>query len=122
MTENEQLGPAADVQVTVVVPIGKNEPEAGEQVIVPQLPPAVGENVTTAPHWFGSFCLVMFAGQVVDVHGVTVTVNEQLLELFEASITEQLTVVVPAGKQVPEGGLQAGAPTPGQLSLTAGLL
>ena len=48
--------------------------------------------------------------------------NEQLLELPEASATEQLTVVVPGGKQVPEGGVQVGVPTPGQLSLTVGLL
>jgi len=36
-----QLGPAVVVQVTVVVPFGKNEPEAGVQVTVPQ-PVAVG--------------------------------------------------------------------------------
>ena len=39
---NGQLGPAVTVQVTVVVPTGKKEPDAGEQVIVPQLPQAVG--------------------------------------------------------------------------------
>ena len=33
VTVNEQLGPAV-VQVTVVVPTGKNEPEAGEQATV----------------------------------------------------------------------------------------
>ena len=43
VTVNEQLGPAVVVQVTVVVPTGKNEPEAGLQVIVPQPgPPGVG--------------------------------------------------------------------------------
>ncbi len=43
VTVNVQLGPAVAVQVTVVVPTGKNEPEAGLQVIVPQLgPPGVG--------------------------------------------------------------------------------
>jgi hypothetical protein len=30
------------VQVTVVVPLGKNEPLVGEQVTVPQLPVVVG--------------------------------------------------------------------------------
>ena len=53
---------------------------------------------------------------------MTVTVNEQLAMLLEASFTLQVTVVMPWGKQVPEGGLQVGAPTPGQLSPTVGLL
>jgi hypothetical protein len=34
--------PASDVQVTVVVPTGKNEPDAGLQVIVPHAPVVVG--------------------------------------------------------------------------------
>ena len=43
VTVNEQLPPPAlDVQVTVVVPLGKNDPDAGLQVTVPQLPTAVG--------------------------------------------------------------------------------
>ena len=42
VTVNEQLGPAVVVQVTVVVPFWKNEPEAGEQVTVPQAPDVVG--------------------------------------------------------------------------------
>ena len=42
LTVNEQLVAAADVQVTVVVPTGKNEPEGGEHVMVPQLPVVVG--------------------------------------------------------------------------------
>jgi len=36
LTVNEQLGPAAGVQVTVVVPTGKNEPDAGVHVTGPQ--------------------------------------------------------------------------------------
>lgn len=51
VTVNEQLGPAEVVHVTVVVPFGKNEPDAGEQATVPHPPPvAVGVNITTAPH------------------------------------------------------------------------
>jgi hypothetical protein len=42
VTVNEQPGPAAVVQVTVVVPTGKQVPEAGLQVTVPQLPVVVG--------------------------------------------------------------------------------
>ena len=56
VTVKVQVGPADEVQVTVVVPFGKNEPDAGEQVIVPQVPELVGAGyVTTAPHWLGSF-------------------------------------------------------------------
>ena len=47
------------------------------------------------------------------------TVNEQLALLCEASITLQLTVVVPFGKAEPEAGEQVGA-RPGQLSVTVG--
>ena len=35
-----QAGPAVELQVTAVVPIAKNEPDAGEQLIVPQLEPS----------------------------------------------------------------------------------
>jgi hypothetical protein len=38
VTVNEQLGPAAVVQVTLVAPTEKNEPDDGVQVTVPQLP------------------------------------------------------------------------------------
>ena len=66
---NVQLsGPALlfDLQVTVVAPTGKKDPEAGEQTIAPQVPVVAGAlYVTAAPHWFGSFDLVMFAGQVI---------------------------------------------------------
>jgi len=42
--------PVDDVEVTVVVPIGKNEPEAGVVVTVPQDPTAsVAVKVTFAP-------------------------------------------------------------------------
>lgn len=79
VTVNEQPGPAVVVHVTVVVPFGKNEPDAGVQVTVPHPPPLVeGANVTTAPHWFGSLFFVMLAGQVI-VHGFcTVILNVQL--------------------------------------------
>lgn len=38
VTVKAQVGPALEVQVTVVVPFGKNEPDAGEQVMVPHDP------------------------------------------------------------------------------------
>jgi len=115
------------VQVTVVVPFGKNEPDAGEHVaggeLLEQFPLTVGAGyVTTAPHWLGSFDLVMFAGHVM-VGGCvlfTVTVNVHVAVLPEESATLQLTVVVPTGKKDPEAGEQPGVPTPGQLSLAVG--
>ncbi len=42
VTVKVQLGPAVVVQVTVVVPFGKNEPDAGVQVTVPQVPVVIG--------------------------------------------------------------------------------
>jgi hypothetical protein len=43
VTVKLQLGPAVVVQVTVVVPFGKNEPDGGLQLTVPQpLPVVVG--------------------------------------------------------------------------------
>jgi len=42
VTVNEQVGPAEAAQFTVVVPTGKKEPDAGEQLIVPQDPFGVG--------------------------------------------------------------------------------
>jgi hypothetical protein len=47
----------------------------------------------------------------------TVTVNEQLAVLLDASLTEQLTVVTPFWKVDPLAGEQTGVPTPGQLSV-----
>jgi len=39
----EQEGPDCVVQVTVVVPFGKVDPDAGEQFTVPHDPPTVGD-------------------------------------------------------------------------------
>ena len=52
---------------------------------------------------------------------LTVTVNEQLAVLPDASLTVQLTVVVPFKNVEPDGGLQVGVPTPGQLSVAVAL-
>jgi hypothetical protein len=53
------------LQVTLVVPLGKKEPEGGLQLTVPQTGAGVGAKLTTAPHWFGALATVMFAGQVM---------------------------------------------------------
>lgn len=65
----------------------------------------------------------MFTGQLIVgfSRSVTVTVKvEGGLTLPAASRTEHITVVMPLMKVEPEGGLQTGRPTPGQLSETLG--
>ena len=52
---------------------------------------------------------------------LTVTVNVQLAELPDASLTVHVTVVVPFGKKEPDGGVHVGVPTPGQLSVAVAL-
>jgi hypothetical protein len=42
VTVKLQLGPSEVVQVTIVVPTEKNEPEAGVQVTVPHMPVVIG--------------------------------------------------------------------------------
>ncbi len=117
VTVNEQLGPAVVLQVTVVVPITKNEPEVGEHVTVPQ-PVAVGvEYVALAPHWPGLLLTVMLLGQLMVQAEATVTVNEQLPELPDVSLAEQVTVVTPTVKLLPEAGVQVTVRAPSQTSL-----
>ena len=64
---------------------------------------------------------VMFAGHVIAGSCVscTVTVNEQLLVLFEASVAMQLIVVTPTGKVEPDAGVHTTV-VPGQLSEVVG--
>src|SRR6185503_9192269 len=53
------------VTTTVVVPTGKNDPEAGLALTTPQLPVKVGAGkLTIEPHWFEAFVAVIFAGHV----------------------------------------------------------
>ena len=116
VTWNEQVAtlPLASVavHVTFVFPNGKSEPEAGTQVVVTpgQLSDAVGgAKLTIAPE--AEFCTaVISAGQLIvgGVLSVTVTVNMQLAPPG----SEQVTVVVPTGKQLPEAGLQVTVPQP----------
>jgi hypothetical protein len=79
VTVNVQPGPDAAVQVTVVVPMGKNDPDGGLQVIAPQLPVVAGSlKVTAAPHWPGSLLTLTLAGQVSVQAGFTVTEKLQV--------------------------------------------
>jgi hypothetical protein len=72
VTVNEQLGPAVVVQLTVVVPTGKLDPEGGVHVTVPQLPVVVGaEYAAGALHCPAAAGTVTFAGHVmVQPHAV----------------------------------------------------
>ena len=66
-------GPTPVVTITVVVPIGKKEPDAGVAVTVPQLPEVLIIKFTIAPHWLGSLLVIIFAGHVTeqDEHSLT---------------------------------------------------
>ena len=114
-----QLGPVPVVQLTVVVPTGKNEPEAGLQLTVPQLPVVLGAKLTFAPHWPAAFGTTILAGQVIVQASITVTVKLHEDVLLLVSVAVQLTVVVPTGKFEPEAGEHT-VVTPGQLSLATG--
>ena len=114
------------VQFTVVTPFWKVEPDGGIQLGVPtpeQLSVAVAfAYVTTCEQTPVVVVMEMFAGQLRlgGVVSLMVTVNEQLAGLPAASLTEQLTVVVPFGKAEPDGGLHFGVVTSVQLSLAVG--
>ena len=117
VTVKLQLPPPGVVQVTVVVPTGKKDPEAGVHITAPQAGGAVALKGTVAPHWPAVLLAMMLAGQVIG-HASTVTVNMQSASGLSglASVAVQVTVVVPTGKQVPEGGAQVTVALP-QLSV-----
>ena len=102
------------VQVTVVVPTLKFEPEGGEQLTVPAgVPVAVGSVHVAGPepHWLIS------AGQAL-ICGVSliVTLNAQKSDPQEF-VAVQVTVVWPVGNVDPDAGTQvteaAGKPVAG---------
>jgi hypothetical protein len=116
------------VQVTVVVPCMKTDPEAGEQTIepMPQLSDTVGAGYSTtdeseqpsraAPVWSMSAGQTMAGAWV----SLTVTVNEHIAELPDGSVAVQVTVVVPTAKNEPEAGAQTTVVIPAQLSDVVG--
>ena len=96
------------VQVTVVVPIGNVLPLGGlhEKLSNPQALWAELVKFTTAPLALVAVT-VMFVEQVTVIGGrVTMTVKLQVLVWPHESIAVQVTVFVPIGKVLPEGGLQ----------------
>jgi len=114
------------VQVTVVMPTGKQVPEAGEHTTdwIAQLSLPEGVVYITKPHVSlgPGVVKLMLLGQVTlgFCVSLTVTVNEQLAELLDASLTVHETVVTPLLNVDPEAGVQTGVPTPEQLSVTVG--
>ncbi len=116
------------VQVTVVVPAANAEPEGGTQTTdTPgQLSAETGAAKLTATLKSPALTVLvmMLAGQAIvgNCVSTTVTAKAQLDLLLTASETVHVTVVVPFAKVEPDGGVQPGAPTPGQLSLTTGAL
>jgi hypothetical protein len=104
--------PAASVavQLTVVVPTLKADPEGGAQeIVVPgQLSVAVGVKLTAAEHWPVSLSTAISEGAVRTGPSLslTVTLNAPVSVLAEASVAVQFTIVVPTGNAEPEGGTQ----------------
>jgi hypothetical protein len=110
------------LHVTVVIPIGNIDPDAGthDAVTPGQLSDNIGGGyVTTTP------CAPGFPAVVVTLAGhtiagacrsTTVTVNVHCDVLPDASVAVAVTVVVPLGNVDPDAGL-ATTVTPGQLSV-----
>jgi hypothetical protein len=76
--------------------------------VVTQLPVATGAKVTAAVSLPGSGWVTMLLGQVMvggAVLPTTVMVKLPLTELLDVSVALQLTVFVPMGKALPEGGV-----------------
>jgi hypothetical protein len=113
ITENEHdtVLPEASlaVQLTVFVPIGNVEPEAGEHETEAdeQLSVTVGFGYVTGTEHLVVF-LTWAAGQVIEGGwlSTTRTVNEQDAVLPEASPAVQVTVFVPTENVEPDGGEQ----------------
>ena len=106
VTVNEQLDEPHvlfAVQITVVVPIAKMAPDAGEQVTVAAGDPVEVGLVQVAmwlSHW------LILAGQaLITGDSSMVTENEQLEDPQEL-VAVQVTVVVPVMKVEPETGAQ----------------
>jgi hypothetical protein len=128
VTVNEQFAVLAEVsvavQLTVLVPIRKVDPDDGTQLTLgdPQLSLAVALKVTLLFElWPTSAAETMLDGHemVGACWSRTMTWNEQLVVLVEASVVVQVTVLVPFAKVEPEDGAQL-TDDPAQLSPNVG--
>ena len=128
--EQEAVFPEASVTVNVcvVVPIGNIAPLARPAVCVVVTPvqlsvPAGGVKVTTAPHCPASLFTAMFELQTIAGNSVSVTVTskEQETALPEASVTVNVSVVIPIGNKAPLANpAVCVVVAPAQLSVPAG--
>src|ERR1043166_7842908 len=96
------------VQVTVLVPLAKLDPEAGTHRIEPpgQLSVSVARKLTLLAHCPGAVLTVIGPGQLI-VGGwlsTTVTLKVQFEVLPLASVAVHTTLVVPIAKLVPDAG------------------
>jgi hypothetical protein len=109
VTANSQPAPVELVQLTTVDPTGNTDPEAGEQLTVPQSPLVVGAAyVTAAPHWPAGAVWVRSEEHVRTQlpSPTTVTVKLHETTFCAESVAVHVTVVVPLLNLVPDGGLQ----------------
>src|SRR5438477_4011183 len=114
VTENAQtlVLPLASVavQVTMVVPLGKEEPLAGEQTEVTpgQLSVAVAMKVTLLAQVPGEVLTTILAGQIITGASASLmaTVKEQVPALPQPSVAVQRTLLVPTAKVEPLVGTQ----------------
>src|SRR5437763_8013455 len=114
--------PSVTVQVTVLVPMGNWLGALLVRAKPGQLSVTVGLPRFTplAKHWFGSVLMVRSSGQAIVGFwwSRTITFWVQVAMLPLASVTVQMTVLVPMGNWL--GALLVRA-NPGQLSVTVGL-
>jgi hypothetical protein len=108
-------------QLTVVVPTGNVEPDAGVQtgVIEPSTRSVADAlNVTVVPEELGA-ATVMSAGTETEgaVVSLTVIVNDAVPVLPAESVAEQFTVVVVIGKVEPDAGVHVAVIEPSTLSV-----
>jgi hypothetical protein len=108
--EQEALFPAASIalQFTVVGPFGNVEPEAGvQELLTPGQLSVAAAQLTTAEHCPASVPLVMLLHARTGASvSLMMTVNEHVAVRPDASVTVQLTVLVPTLNVEPEGGVQ----------------
>src|SRR6187397_2655565 len=104
------------VQVTVVVPTGNSESEAGSHVTGTDPSTwsvAVGERVTTLPPRVSASVRTSGGSERTGaVVSTTVMVNSALSELPAVSTAEQVTTVAPSGKVAPDGVVQVRSTSP----------
>jgi hypothetical protein len=106
------------VQVTVVVPTGNVEPDAGLQdtgTVPSTMSVALAENETAAPPAPVACTPLMFGGTLTTGGVVSTTVTTKDVDTVptvgSGSVASQFTVVGPSGNVEPEGGVQVTGPT-----------